>query len=79
MNYCAWKVRKNVTKLDYRNVMKLYAVREVPEATAAPLAARNASEIEIATLRNMIEPEEQLIDDPGKLTDHNRRFAASAR
>jgi DNA-binding FadR family transcriptional regulator len=46
----------------------------VLEATAARLAARNASEIEIATLRNMIEPEGQLIDDPGKLTDHDGRF-----
>src|ERR1043166_7915601 len=43
-------------------------------ATAAALAARNASEIEIATLRNMLELEEQLIGDPGKLADHNRRF-----
>jgi DNA-binding GntR family transcriptional regulator len=40
---------KMVTKLDYQGVMELYAVREVLEATAAALAARNASEIEIAT------------------------------
>ena len=65
---------KVVTKLDYQSVMELYAVREVLEATAAALAARNASEIEIATLRNMLELEEQLIGDPGKLADHNRRF-----
>src|SRR5262249_15545568 len=52
---------KVVTKLDYQSVMELYAVREVLEATAAALAARNASEIEIATLRNMLELEEQLI------------------
>jgi DNA-binding GntR family transcriptional regulator len=65
---------KVVTKLDYQSVMELYAVREVLEATAAALAARNASEIEVATLRNMLELEEQLIGDPGKLADHNRRF-----
>jgi DNA-binding GntR family transcriptional regulator len=65
---------KVVTKLDYQSVMELYAVREVLEATAAALAARHASEIEIATLRNMLELEEQLIGDPGKLADHNRRF-----
>jgi DNA-binding GntR family transcriptional regulator len=65
---------KVVTKLDYQSTMELYAVREVLEATAAGLAARNASEIEIATLRNMLELEEQLIGDPGKLADHNRRF-----
>ena len=65
---------KVVTKLDYQSMMELYAVREVLEATAAGLAARNASEIEIATLRNMLELEQQLIGDPGKLADHNRRF-----
>lgn len=65
---------KVVTKLDYQSVMELYAVREVLESTAAALAARNASEIEIAALRNMLELEEQLIGDPGKLADHNRRF-----
>jgi DNA-binding GntR family transcriptional regulator len=65
---------KVVTKLDYQSVMELYAVREVLEATAAGLAARNASEIEIATLRNMLELEEQVIGDSGKLADHNRRF-----
>jgi len=65
---------KVVTKLDYQSVMELYAVREVLESTAAALAARNASEIEIAALRNMLELEEQLIGDAGKLADHNRRF-----
>jgi len=65
---------KVVTKLDYQSVMELYAVREVLESTAAALAARYASEIEIAALRNMLELEEQLIGDAGKLADHNRRF-----
>ena len=65
---------KVVTKLDYQSVMELYAVREVLESTAAALAARNASEIEIAALRDMLELEEQIVDDPGKLADHNRRF-----
>lgn len=63
-----------VTKLDYQSVMELYAVREVLEGTAAALAARNASDIEILALRNMLELEEQILDDPGKLADHNRRF-----
>src|ERR1700719_3853981 len=40
-----------VTKLDYQSVMELYAVREVLESTAAALAARNASEVEILALR----------------------------
>lgn len=63
-----------VTKLDYQSVMELYAVREVLEATAAGLAARNASDVEILALRDMLELEEKILDDPGKLADHNRRF-----
>lgn len=63
-----------VTKLDYQAVMELYAVREVLESTAAGLAARNASDMEILALRDMLELEAQILDDPGKLSDHNRRF-----
>jgi len=63
-----------VTKLDYQSVMELYSVREVLESTAAGLAARNASDMEIAALRGMLELEEQILDDAGKLADHNRRF-----
>jgi DNA-binding GntR family transcriptional regulator len=63
-----------VTKLDYQSVMELYAVREVLESTAAGLAARNASEMEIAALREMLEIEGQLLEDEGRLADHNRRF-----
>ncbi len=63
-----------VTKLDYQSIMELYAVREVLESTAAGLAARNASDIEIVALRDMLELEERILDDAGKLADHNRRF-----
>lgn len=63
-----------VTKLDYQSVMELYAVREVLESTAAGLAARNASDMEIVALRDMLEREEEILTDAGKLTDHNRRF-----
>ena len=63
-----------VTKLDYQSVMELYAVREVLESTAAGLAARNASDMEILALRDMLEREGQILDDASKLTDHNRRF-----
>jgi DNA-binding GntR family transcriptional regulator len=63
-----------VTKLDYQSVMELYAVTEVLESTAAGLAARNASDIEIIALRDMLEREEQILEDAGKLADHNRRF-----
>ena len=63
-----------VTKLDYQSVMELYAVREVLESTAAALAARNASEVEILALRDMIELEKRILGDAGRLADHNRRF-----
>jgi DNA-binding GntR family transcriptional regulator len=63
-----------VTKLDYQSMMELYAVREVLEATAAGLAARNASDMEMVALRGMLELEEQMLDDAGRLADHNRRF-----
>jgi DNA-binding GntR family transcriptional regulator len=63
-----------VTKLDYQSVMELYAVREVLESTAAGLAARNASDMEIVALRDMLEREEEILNDAAKLTDHNRRF-----
>jgi DNA-binding GntR family transcriptional regulator len=63
-----------VTKLDYQSMMELYAVREVLEATAAGLAARNASDMEILALRDMVELEEQMLEDGGRLADHNRRF-----
>jgi DNA-binding GntR family transcriptional regulator len=63
-----------VTKLDYRSVLELYVVREALETTAAALAARNASEMEILALREMLELEAKILDDPGKLADHNRRF-----
>jgi DNA-binding GntR family transcriptional regulator len=69
-----------VTKLDYQSMMELYAVREVLEATAAGLAARNASDMEIVALRDMVELEGQILlekeirSDGGRLANHNRRF-----
>lgn len=63
-----------VTKLDYQSIMELYAVREVLESTAAGLAARNASDIEVVALRDMLDLEERILDDAGKLADHNRKF-----
>lgn len=63
-----------VATMDYQGFMELYAVREVLESTAAGLAARNASDMEILTLRKMLEREEELLEDPGRLVDHNRRF-----
>jgi DNA-binding GntR family transcriptional regulator len=63
-----------VTKLDYQSIMELFAVREVLEATAAGLAARNASDMEIVALREMLGIEEEMLADAGRLGAHNRRF-----
>jgi DNA-binding GntR family transcriptional regulator len=63
-----------VTKLDYQSTMELYAVREVLESTAAGLAARNASDMEIIALRDMVELEAQILEDSSRLAEHNRRF-----
>jgi DNA-binding GntR family transcriptional regulator len=63
-----------VTKLDYQSVMELYAVREVLEAAAGGLAARNASDMEIVALRDMLEMEERILEDESRLGAHNRRF-----
>lgn len=51
-----------VTELDHGMVSELYAMREVLEGTAAGLAARHASDVEIAFLREIAERDEQLTD-----------------
>src|SRR3546814_15481594 len=48
-----------IAELDHQAVMELYQMREVLEGTAAGLAARHASEAEIAVLRDI------LAGDPG--------------
>lgn len=63
-----------VTKLDYQSIIELHAVREVLESAAAGMAARNASDIEILALGEMIEMEARILDDPARLRDHRRRF-----
>jgi DNA-binding GntR family transcriptional regulator len=63
-----------VAKLDYQSMMELYAVREVLESTAAGLAARHASDMEIIALRDMLDMEARILDDIEKRIDHNRRF-----
>jgi len=45
-----------------------------PQKAAAGLAARNASDIEIVALRDLHDLEKEVLDDAGKLADHNRRF-----
>ncbi|HVL75479.1 MAG TPA: GntR family transcriptional regulator [Noviherbaspirillum sp.] len=62
-----------IAELDHSMVSELYFMREVLEGTAARLAARHASDVEIAMLREIAERDRQL-DDPVKLARNNRMF-----
>ena len=50
-----------VTRLDQQMISELYTMREHEEALAASLAAQHASEIEIATLGELIDLEQEQI------------------
>ncbi len=63
-----------VSRLDHQMMTELYLMRDVLEGTAARLAARHASEAEIAVLRDLVEVEAKLGRDPKALARHNQRF-----
>lgn len=63
-----------VTKLDHNMITELYQMREVLEGTAAGLAARHASDIEISVLRDIVERDTELLNDHAKLAANNRAF-----
>jgi DNA-binding GntR family transcriptional regulator len=62
-----------VTELDHAMINELYAMREVLEGTAAFLAARHASEVEITFLREISERDAQF-SEPADLVKNNRLF-----
>lgn len=62
-----------VAALDYDQLGELYAVREVMEGLAARLAARHASEPEIALLYDMIAADEA-VTAPRAQAQANKRF-----
>ncbi|MDR5893168.1 GntR family transcriptional regulator [Halomonas mongoliensis] len=62
-----------ITELDHSMVNELYAMREVLEGTAAGLAARHASEVEIAFLREINERDAQLTETL-ELVRNNKLF-----
>lgn len=62
-----------VTELDHAMMSELYAMREVLEGTAARLAARHASEVEISFLRDINE-RDAVLTDPVALAQNNRLF-----
>ncbi len=63
-----------VASLDHNQTAELYVVRGELEGLAARLAARHATEEEVRVLREMVEADNALIDDPTALSRSNRRF-----
>jgi len=63
-----------VASLDHNQLAELYVVRAELEGLAAKLAAKHASPEEVKVLRDMVEEDRALLDDPGALSRANRRF-----
>lgn len=63
-----------VASLDHNQLAELYVVRGELEALAARLAARHATPEEIQVLRDMLNADAALVDDPDALSRANRRF-----
>jgi DNA-binding GntR family transcriptional regulator len=63
-----------VASLDHNQLSELYIVRSELEGLAARLAARAATHEEVRVLREMVEADDQLIDNPAALARANRRF-----
>ena len=63
-----------VATLDHDQLGELYEVRAVVEGLAAGLAARHAAPEEIAVLREMVESDRALTEQPQLLSQANKRF-----
>ncbi|WP_353474030.1 GntR family transcriptional regulator [Salipiger sp. H15] len=63
-----------VASLDHNQMAELYVVRTELEGLAARLAARHATEEEVKVLRDMIDEDRALLNDPAALARANRRF-----
>ncbi|MCT4554596.1 MAG: GntR family transcriptional regulator [Pelagimonas sp.] len=63
-----------VASLDHNQMAELYAVRSELEGLAARLAARHATEEEVQVLRDMVDEDRALLNDPKALSRANRRF-----
>ncbi|MCR9149926.1 MAG: GntR family transcriptional regulator [Rhodobacteraceae bacterium] len=63
-----------VASLNHNQLAELYVVRAELEGLAAKLAAKHASPEEVKVLRDMIEEDRALLDDPAALSRANRRF-----
>ena len=63
-----------VASLDHNQTAELYVVRGELEGLAARLAARHATAEEVRVLREMVEADDALVDQPTALSRNNRRF-----
>jgi DNA-binding GntR family transcriptional regulator len=63
-----------VASLDHGQMAELYAVRQELEGLAARLAAKHAASEEVDVLRDMVERDRALLDDPEALARANKRF-----
>ncbi|MDQ2093495.1 GntR family transcriptional regulator [Rhodalgimonas zhirmunskyi] len=63
-----------VASLDHNQLAELYTVRAELEGLAARLAAKHATAEEVRVLRDMVEEDRKLADDPAALARANRRF-----
>lgn len=62
-----------ITELDQVLVGELYEMRGVLESTAASLAAKHATDVEIALLRTLMEADRDMTD-PREIANNNRMF-----
>jgi DNA-binding GntR family transcriptional regulator len=63
-----------VASLDHNQMAELYVVRRELEGLAARLAAQHATDEEVRLLRDMVEEDNALMEDPSALARANRRF-----
>lgn len=63
-----------VAQLDHRMVMELHAMREILEGAAASLAARNALDVELVMLGDLLLDRDAICRSPETMAEHNRRF-----
>ena len=63
-----------VASLDHNQMAELYVVRRELEGLAARLAAKHATDEEVRILRQMVEEDNALTDNPPALARANRRF-----